>query len=398
MAAPKTALEGIRVLDLGRYQAGPRAGLVLARLGAEVIKVEALTGDESRGPRGSGSVRGQSPYWVQYNSGKKSLAMDLRKTKAKEILRELVKVSDVFIQNFRPGTIESMGFSYEALRSLNPEIVMLNVSAYGQYGPHRDRVGFDQIGQAISGLMQLTGYPETPPTITTMPIIDRITALHGTIGVLAALRERELSGEGQAIDVSLADTGFSLTEIPIATYLGSGHVPRRQGSRNPNALSNVYRTTDGWALLVAPSQNIWPRLCDILNRPEWVEDARFADRASRSANAETVEEDLAQWFASRTTEEAVNAMSEAGIPCSPVNDVPQAAMSPHLWERELLVEVPDAVAGTIHASGKLIKLSRSETVIGETPTVGQHTEEILGGLLHYTPQQIQQLREEEVVR
>jgi len=398
MTAPSTALEGIRVLDLGRYQAGPRSGLVLARLGAEVIKVEALAGDESRGLRGSGSVRGQSPYWVQYNSGKKSLAIDLRLEKGKDILREMIRVSDVFIQNFRPGTIEKMGFGYQELHSLNPRIVMLNVSAYGQYGPFRDRVGFDQIGQAISGLMQLTGYPETPPTVTAMPVIDRITALHGTIGVLAALRERDLSGEGQAIDVCLADTGFSLTEIPIATYLGNGNVPERQGSRNAGALSNVYRTSDGWALVVAPSQNIWPRLCQVLDRPEWVDDPRFSSRAERSRNVVVVEEELARWFGARSTEEAVEAMSRAGVPCSAVNDIPTAAESPHLWERELLVEVPDAIAGTIHVSGKHIKLSRSETPIGSAPTVGEHSREILTRLLHYTPEQVQKLREEGVIR
>ena len=246
--------------------------------------------------------------------------------------------------------------------------------------------------------MQLTGYPETPPTITAMPIIDRITALHGTIGVLAALRERELSGEGQSIDVCLADTGFSLTEIPIATYLGNGSVPARQGSRNPGGMSNVYRTTDGWALIVAPSENIWPRLCAILEKADWVDDPRFADRATRAGNAGIVEEELAEWFAARTTEDAVDDMSEAGIPCAPVNDVPQASKSPQLWERELLVEVPDAVAGTTLASGKLIKLSRSETPVGTAPTVGQHTERILRDLLNYTPEQIQQLREEEVAR
>ena len=158
-------------------------------------------------------VRGQSAYWVQYNSGKKSLGLDMRSEKGKEIIRELVKVSDILIQNFRPGTIATMGFGYENLKALNPRIIMVNVSAYGQYGPYRDRIGFDPIGQAISGMMSLTGFPGTPPTKTYNPVIDRITALHGTIGTLAALRERELSGEGQCIDVCLADTGFSMTRV-----------------------------------------------------------------------------------------------------------------------------------------------------------------------------------------
>jgi formyl-CoA transferase len=162
MAMSKTALEGVRVLDLGRYQAGPRIGLVLARLGAEVIKVEAPGGDESRamGPK----VRGQSAYWVQYNSGKKSLGLNMRTAKGKEIVGELVKVSDILIQNFRPGTIAAMGLGYDTLRELSKGIIMVNVSAYGQDGPYRDRIGFDPIGQAISGMMSLTGFPGSPPT------------------------------------------------------------------------------------------------------------------------------------------------------------------------------------------------------------------------------------------
>ena len=395
MVTPETTLEGIRVLDLGRYQAGPRAGLVLARLGAEVIKIEAPGGEESR--YGTVSIRGQSAYWVQYNSGKKSVALDLRQEKGKEILRDLVKISDVFIQNFRPGTIVEMGFAYDVLRNLNPGIVMLNVSAYGQYGPYRERIGFDPIGQAIGGLMSLTGYPENPPTVTAMPIIDRITALHGTIGVLAALRERDISGQGQAIDVCLADTGFSLTEIPITHYLGTGFIPQRQGSRNPGSLSNVYQSRDGWVLLIAVSQNIWARLCKCIGKPDWLEDPRFADRSVRQGNAAIVEEELTRWFSTRTTEEAVDILSDASVPCAPVNDIAQAAHSPHLWERELLVEVPDPIAGTIYVSGKQIKLSRSETPVGPAPAVGEHTEEILCGLLHYTPEQVQQLRGQKVV-
>ena len=193
-SAPKTPLEGLRMLDLGRYQAGPRCALMFARMGAEVIKVESLDGDVSR--KNGPTVRGQSAYWVQYNSGKKSLAINLRTDEGKEVLRELVKVSDFFLQNFRPGTIETMGFGYDVLKNLNPRIVTLNVSAYGQYGPYSERVGFDPIGQALGGMMSLTGFPDGPPVKTGFSLIDRITSLHATIGALAALRERELSGEG----------------------------------------------------------------------------------------------------------------------------------------------------------------------------------------------------------
>jgi CoA:oxalate CoA-transferase len=393
MAMPRTALEDIRVLDLGRYQAGPRIGLVLARLGAEVIKVEGPGGDESRkqGP----VVRGQSAYWVQYNSGKKSLGLDLRSEKGKEILRRLVKVSDMLIQNFRPGTMAEMGFSYEKLRELNPGIIMINVSAYGQYGPYRDRIGFDPIGQAISGMMSLTGFPGTPPTRTYNPIIDRITALHGTIGALSALHERRLSGEGQCVDVCLADTGFSMTEIQCSAYLGAGIIPERTG--NGRGLQNTYQTKDGWVLIAAVSDNIWPRVCKALGAPELEKDPRFAQPSARQKAWQALEERLKPWFAAHTVKEAVDTFSSLGIPINAVNDIPTAAQEPHLHERELLLEVPDPVAGRIHVSGKFTKLSRSELVVGSAPLPGQHTAEILTKLLNYSPAEISALEAEGAV-
>jgi CoA:oxalate CoA-transferase len=393
MAMPKTALEGIRVIDLGRYQAGPRIGLVLARLGAEVIKVEAPGGDESRsmGPL----VRGQSAYWVQYNSGKKSLGLDLRTARGKEVLRRLVKVSDIIIQNFRPGTIDAMGFGYEALRELHRGIILVNVSAYGQYGPYRDRIGFDPIGQAISGMMSLTGFPGNPPTRTYNPVIDRITALHGTIGALAALQERQLSGEGQCIDVCLADTGFSMTEIQCAAYLGAGSVPERTG--NGQGLTNTYQSSDGWVLIAAVSDNIWPRLCDAIEAADWKSDPRFQRQSDRARAWQVIEARLQPWFAARTVQEAVAIFSRLGIPINPVNDVPAAAHEPQLHERELLVEVPDPIAGSIHVSGKNIKLSRSEIVVGSAPIPGQHTAEILTALLKYSAEEVQALETDGVV-
>ena len=391
--APKTALEGIRVLDLGRYQAGPRCALMFARMGAGVIKVESLSGDESRdnGP----TVRGQSAYWVQYNSGKKSLAIDLRTGEGKEVLRDLIKVSDILLQNFRPGTIEAMGFGYDALAKLNPRIVMVNVSAYGQYGPYRDRIGFDPIGQALGGLMSLTGMPDGPPIKTYFPLIDRITALHATIGALAALRERELSGQGQAIDVCLADTGFTVNEIPISAYLGEGIVQERQG--NGAGLSNAYETANGMVYISANSDAIWERVCQALDNPQWLEDHLFSTREGRIEYASKLQAELAAWFMARTTQEAVDHLSSFSVPCAPVNDVEQAAKEPHLHEREIMVEVPDPVAGSIHVTGKMIKFSRTPMVVGSAPVVGEHTEEILRDTLGYSRQRIDALRGQGVV-
>ncbi|MEE9284538.1 MAG: CoA transferase [Dehalococcoidia bacterium] len=388
-------LEGIRVLDLGRYQAGPRAGLMFARMGAEVIKVEALGGDLSRenGPM----VRGQSVYWAQYNSGKKSLTLNLRSEQGKDVLSDLVRVSDILIQNFRPGVMDDMGFGYLDLRALNRRIIMVNVSAYGQHGPYRDRTGFDPIGQAISGMMSLTGLPEAPPTRSYATIIDRVTALHATIGALAALRERELSGEGQAIDVCLADTGFTLMEIPISAYLGDGIVPQRLGNRGGLPPSNAYQCSDGWAYIIGVGSPMWPRVCRVLGRADWLDDPRLKTRDGRAQHAEEAEAVIVAWCRERTVQQVVDAFSEEGVPAAPVNDVPGAARDPHIAAREVLVETPDPVAGSLHVAGKMIHFSRTEMVVGSTPTVGQHTDEVLTETLGYPPERVAELKEAGVV-
>src|SRR6266516_3239574 len=229
-------------------------------------------------------VRKQSAYWVQYNSGKKSVSMDLRNEEGKTVLRKLIKVSDVLVQNFRPGTIEEMGFGYDVLKTLNPRIIMANVSAYGQFGPYRDQIGYDPIGQTMSGIAMVTGEDGMPPIRAGVPIIDRTTALHSAIGILAALYERNISGEGQTIDVCLADSGYSLTEIPITAYHGAGIEPQR--GKSDSAPSGMYPCKDGWVLIAAGDQHHWPRVCDALGKPEWRTDPRFITRRERSKHAE----------------------------------------------------------------------------------------------------------------
>jgi crotonobetainyl-CoA:carnitine CoA-transferase CaiB-like acyl-CoA transferase len=388
----KGVLHGIRVLDLGRYQAGPRCTLMLARMGAEVIKVEKIGGEDGRSfpPQ----VRGSSIYWAQYNSGKKSLAINLRHEKGKEVLRQLVKISDIFLQNFQPGIIAEMGFSYEVLHSLNPRIVMVNVSGYGQYGPYRDRPGLDVIGQAMSGLMSLTGFPDTPPTITASPVVDRITSLHACIAALGALRERDISGEGQAIDVCLADTGYTLTEIPISAYLETGDIPQRLGNRLGVVPTNTYKAKDGWVYIISPTEHTFKRCVQLVGKPEWAQDPGFTNPVERWDHADEIDQAIGQWVGERTVAQAVEEGTEADIPIAPVNDIPTAANDPHLWERELLVRVPDPKAGEILAAGKMIKFSRSPVIVGPVPAPGEHNGEILGGLLGYSAAQIEQLHEE----
>ncbi|HEU0021454.1 MAG TPA: CoA transferase [Dehalococcoidia bacterium] len=393
MAEANGPLKGIRVLDLGRHQAGPRCAQVLARMGAEVIKIERLGGEETR--YHAPWVRKQSAYWVQYNSGKKSLSIDLRKEEGKEVLRKLVKISDVLLQNFRPGTIETMGFGYDVLKELNPRIIMVNVSAYGQFGPYKDQIGYDPIGQTMSGIAMVTGEEGMPPIRAGVPIIDRTTALHAAIGTLAAIHERERSGEGQAIDVCLADTGYSYTEIPITAYHGAGIEPHRGESTAPP--SGTYPCKDGWVLISAGDQHHWHRVCNALGKPEWLEDPRFTTRHERANNAKLVTDAMRSLLASMTMREAITHFTHHDVTAAPVNTIAQAAQDPHPWERRAMVEVPDFLAGSIAVSGDFWHFSRTPAVIGSTPQVGEHNEEVLGGLLGYNDEEIAALYEHNVI-
>ena len=393
MGSLKHPLEDIRVIDLGRHQAGPRCAQVLARMGAEVIKVERLGGEETRyhGPW----VRKQSSYWVQYNSGKKSLSMDLRKEQGKEVLRKLIGVSDVLVQNFRPGTIEKMGFGYEVLKELNPKIIMVNVSAYGQFGPYSENIGYDPIGQTMSGITMVTGEEGMPPIRTGVPIIDRITSLHAAIGTLSALHEREISGEGQSMDVCLADTGYSMTEIPITAYHGTKVPPKRGDSTAPP--SGIYPCKGGWVLLSAGDQHHWYRVCNALGKPEWLEDPRFSTRPERTKNRKIVEEALEETLSNMTMEQAIDHFSKHDVVAAPVNTIPMAAEDPHPWERRAMVEVPDFLAGSIAVSGDYWHFSRTPVVVGSTPQVGEHNEEVLSGVLGYSAEEIAQMRQDNVI-
>jgi crotonobetainyl-CoA:carnitine CoA-transferase CaiB-like acyl-CoA transferase len=340
-------------------------------------------------------VRKQSAYWVQYNSGKKSLSMDLRKEEGKEALRRLVKVSDVILQNFRPGTIETMGFGYDVLKELNPRIIMVNVSAYGQFGPYREKIGYDPIGQTMSGIAMVTGEDGMPPIRAGVPIIDRTTALHAAIGTLAALHERERSGEGQCIDVCLADTGYSYTEIPITAYHGAGIEPRRGESAAPP--SGTYPCADGWVLISAGDQHHWHRVCNALGKPEWLEDPRFTTRHERGRNGELVNQAMRDLMVNMTMQEAIAHFTHHDVVAAPVNTIAQAAADPHPWERRAMVEVDDFLAGSIAVSGDFWHFSRTPAVVGTTPQVGEHNEDVLTGILDYTENQVQAMYEANVI-
>jgi crotonobetainyl-CoA:carnitine CoA-transferase CaiB-like acyl-CoA transferase len=374
-------LDGVRVLELARFQAGPRGGLLLSDLGAEVIKIEALGGEETR--KHPPVVRGQSVYFTVYNRGKKSVCVDLRHPLGKEVFAALVRKSDVVLENFRPGVMRAMGFDYERLRALNPGIILTSVSGFGQYGPYTERPAFDSLGQAMSGLMSLTGQLDGKPIGTASSVVDRYTALHATIGTLAALRHRERTGEGQVVDVCLLDSALTMVEIPTSYYLATGGEGGESG-RPP------YRAKDGWVVIAAAGREMASRLMQIA-RGEGAEGD--ATPMAGSTGPDPRRALIEAWCAERTTEEICAALLAAGIPSAPVRTIPEVAKDPHLWEREMLVKMDDPIAGEMYLPGATIKLSRTPARLGPVPTPGQHTTEVLSRLLDYDGTKIDALRE-----
>ncbi len=380
-------LDGIKVLDLGRYQAGPRCAMILSDLGAEVIKVEAPGGDESRG---LGRV-----YWSVYNRGKKSITLNVRSEKGKALLRELVPKVDMLLQNFRPGVMDAMGFGYETLKQLNPGIILINVSGFGQYGPYRQRPAYDPIGQAMSGLMSFTGFPDGPPVMTNSPIIDRITSLHATIGALAALHRRDMTGQGQALDVCLLDTGYTLMEIPIAQYLLTNKEPERHGN-SPGVIApcNTYQAKDGWVYILAVPQDMWARFCRGIGQEELISDSRFSSIASRSNHTREIDEMVFAWVKDKTVAQVVEILEQAEVPVGPVHTISQAAQDPHLWERKMLVEIEDKETSRTFVPGLTVKFSETPGAIGPIPQPGEHNEEVYCQLLGHSSDDLKSWLEE----
>jgi CoA:oxalate CoA-transferase len=378
------ALDGVRVLELARFQAGPRGGMILSDLGAEVIKIEPPGGEETR--KHPPMVRGQSVYFTVYNRGKKSVCLDMRSERGKAVFCALVEKADVVLENFRPGVMRAMGFDYERLRALNPGIILVSVSGFGQYGPYTDRPAFDPLGQAMSGLMTLTGQPVGQPLGTASSVVDRYTALHATIGTLAALRHRERTGEGQVVDVCLLDSALTMVEIPTSYYLATG-AEGGEGGRPP------YRARDGWVVISAAGREMAARLMRLVDAAE--EDAAPMPGSSVGDRRRAFVE---RWCAERTVEEICAALGAAGVPVGPVRTIPEVAKDPHLWEREMLVRMDDAIAGEMYVPGVTIKLSRTPGRLGPVPTPGQHTDEVLGSVLGYDDETIESLRGEGAIK
>ncbi len=380
MARP---LDGIRVLELGQLIAGPFASRLLAEFGADVIKVEPPgTGDPLRKWRMLHD--GTSVWWASQSRNKRSVTLDLRDPEGQDIARRLAAEADVVIENFRPGALEGWGLGWDTLHELNPRLVMLRVSGYGQTGPYRDLPGFGVIGEAMGGLRHLSGEPGRTPVRVGVSIGDSLAALHGVIGILLALRHRDQQGgQGQMIDVALYESVFNMMESLLPEYSVFGAVRQAAGSSLPGiAPSNAYRCRDGkFALIAGNGDSIFRRLMEVIERPDLAADPALAQNDGRVANVERLDAAIGAWTAQHSLEEVLGHLNEARIPAGKIYDVADIATDPHYRAREMILDSTLDDGTPVQLPGVLPKLDATPgTVRSRAPTLGQHTDEVLASL------------------
>jgi crotonobetainyl-CoA:carnitine CoA-transferase CaiB-like acyl-CoA transferase len=387
------ALEGIRVLDLSRFIAGPFCAQMLGDMGADVIKVERPAGEDAR--HHAPFYKCHSVYTMIYNRNKRGVTLNTRHPEARRILTELVEQSDVLVENFRPGTLEQMDLSYERLHELNPRLIVTSISGFGQTGPLAQRALFDAIAQAMSGLMSLTG-AAGHPTLTGTYIADYVAGLHGVIGTLTALHHREATGEGQVVDVGSLDALFSCLGTAPSAQVMLGEIPERTaGSRDLlTGPANVFEARDGHLYLHAGTNPLFPRLCDVMRREDLIGDERFKDVPSRMANIDAIEAEVARWVAGQTIDEAGESLTRAGIPWGRVATMPDVVESEQIAARDMLVDVEHPTLGQLTLPGIPVKLSASPGSVRKAPPlVGEDTDEVFRELLGLDDAELARLRE-----
>ena len=378
---PSGALAGLKVLEMGQLIAGPFAAKTLADFGAEVIKIEPPNaGDPLRNWRMIQA--GTSVWWQAQSRNKQSLALDLKQVEAQTIVRRLASQADVLIENFRPGTLEGWGLSPAVLQALNPRLIILRVSGYGQTGPYRDRPGFGVIGEAMGGLRHLTAEPGRVPVRVGVSIGDTLAALHGVIGILLALQERQRSGLGQVIDVALYEAVFNCMESLLPEYSAFGAVREPAGSALPGiAPSNAYRCSDGgYALIAGNGDSIFRRLMVTIGRPDLANDPQLSNNAGRVARVSEIDAAVGQWSAARSVDEVLAALDAQGVPAGRIYTVADIAADPHYRAREMIV--PSQVNGQeMLLPGIVPKLSRTPGAhVRPAPRVGQDSRAVLRGM------------------
>ncbi|MFA7216063.1 MAG: CoA transferase [Bacillota bacterium] len=392
-------LQDVVVLDLTRVLAGPYCSMILANLGAEVLKVERPgIGDDSKsfGPY----KNGESAYFVSINRGKKSIAIDLKNEEGKKLIREFAAKADIVLENFRPGTMEKLGLSYEELSKVNPGIIYGAVSGFGHTGPYSRKPAYDVIAQSMSGIMSITGEPEGVPVRIGSSVGDIVGGMFLCIGVVSALYDRVSTGKGQKVDVAMLDGQIAVLENAIARYSLTGEIPGPLGSRHPSITPfEAFKSKDSWVVVACGNQEIWERFCRMANREDMLQDPDFATNDLRTENYKKIKPIIDGLIGQKTTAEWLEMLEANGIPASPINTIDRVVDDPHVKARRMIMNVLQPGMGELHVAGNPVKMSRmeDENVSGYAPGLGEHTDMLLKSYLGYDDDRIKVLRDKRAV-
>ena len=389
-------LNGIRVIDLTQVLFGPFATMLLADMGAEIIKIERPEiGDIARG--NGPVVNGVSTYFLSLNRGKKSVALNLSTKPGAEVLLKLARTADVLVENYKPGTMKKLGLDYETVSKINPRIIYVSGSGFGQYGPYAGKPAYDVVVQAMGGVMSITGEEGGPPLRPGVSYGDIAAGLFLCTATLAALQERNKSGQGQYVDISMLDCQMTVQENAFVRYLNTGEIPRALGTRHPVMTPfQAFPTQDGYIAVALRGgvNDQWPLFCAAIDRVDIIDDPRFVDGWSRTQNYKELEPVLNAIMKTRTTQKWMEALEQAGIPCGPVNNIAQAAADPQIAARDMIVKVHHPEAGEFKVVNSPFKFSRTPCKVERvSPELGEHTEEVLKELLEMTPAEISRLKD-----
>lgn len=395
----KGALSGIRVIDLTRVLAGPFCTMLLGDMGADIIKVEVPgQGDDAR--RYPPFIGAESAYFMNLNRNKKSVVLNLKNPKGKKVFLDLVARADVVLENFRPGTMEKLGLGYDTLKSCNPNIVYSCISGFGHSGPYKDLPGYDIVGQAMGGIMSVTGWPDGPPTRTGTAIADVLGGLSACIGILTSLLAIRNGKPGQKVDISLVDSVVSAMETIIQIYLVEKRTPQRTGNRYEFIYPyDSFKARDGWVIIAVGNNKLWEVFCRSIERPDLLDKAEYADNYDRVKAHQAIRRIVEDWTANRDVREIVDFLTSRHIPCAPIYTAKDVVEDDHIAvARRMIREVEHPVAGKMKVIGSPINLSETPTEIyAPAPMLGEHTDAVLNGLLELTDSQIAALRRDKAV-
>lgn len=394
-----TSLNGIRVIDLTRVIAGPHCTMILGDLGAEVIKIEKKgSGDLSR--KYAPFYKDESTYFITHNRNKKSVELDVRNPKGIEIIKELIKDADVLAENFKAGTLEKMGLSPDTLWEINPKLVITRLSGFGQEGPYSSRPCFDAVAQSMSGLMELNGDPDGPPMMIGTYVADMMSGVYAALGTVAALRECDISGHGQVVDVALFDVASALTHSAVTNYFSLGLETTRTGNQDRASWPATFYPTkeNRWVFIHAGQDPAFRSMCKMIGREDLVEKDEFKTIAARSQRIEECDKIVADWTSQHCIDDIIEECNKANLPCAKVNKISEMAVDEQLLYRKMIREVDMPKLGKMKVNGPVIKMSNTPTDIFRTaPLLGADTNDVMKNILHYSDEKISDLKENNVI-